>query len=167
MKTITIVEGPDGGGKSTLAERLAREQDAILIHSGPFRGVRHLTRIYANMLSPALLGDANVVLDRSWISEPIYGAVFRNGDDRVGDAGREELEELAHRACGVVILCMPPFEACLAAYQARMPIEIRRHPHTAVQDAEQLHNIYHFYDVVPTTLPIERYDYTAQHEVHP
>lgn len=84
MKSIVILEGPDGAGKTTLAQTLRRQLDAVYIHHGSYATLRgdQIAQLYHQSIEPALTDSANVVLDRSWLSEPIYGEVFRSGLNR-------------------------------------------------------------------------------------
>lgn len=120
---LIILEGPDGAGKSTLAARLGTELGARVVHLGPFKGLTNIAHLYVEAMQPALDGYQPVVLDRSWLSEPIYGAVHRGGRDRVGPVYARMLERVAWRCYPVVIRCLPPVEACLATFRARKGIE--------------------------------------------
>lgn len=119
-RRLIIFEGPDAAGKTTMARHVAREIRARYVHLGPFPGVSNsaLSRFYAEAISPAVTGLADVVLDRSWLSEPIYGKIFR-GSDRVGVIHRRMLERGALGCQTVVALCMPPLERVLSAFTRR------------------------------------------------
>ena len=152
--TITIVEGPDGGGKSTYAEELARDTDARLVHCTPFTGVnRGLARLYVEAMLPALLNYQNVVLDRSWLSEPIYGKAFRKGADRIGRVRRRMLERTAMRCACAVVRCQPAWSVCLKTYRSRKGQEY-------LETEKQLDVVYHEYCFMETSLPVVEHDYT-------
>jgi thymidylate kinase len=75
---IYILEGPDGAGKSTLANQIAAEKKASVLHCyfDPTWDIRahHLDMLLAaQKIQPWL----PVVLDRWALSELIYGTVFR------------------------------------------------------------------------------------------
>ena len=77
---LTIFEGPDGGGKTTAAEKYAKETGAQYVHFGPLPHVKDsLARVYVEAMMPAILGLQDVVFDRSWLSEIPYGTAFRGG----------------------------------------------------------------------------------------
>jgi thymidylate kinase len=165
-RRITIFEGPDGGGKSTAAQRLADYTDARLVHMGPFPAVsKGLGRMYVEAMLPALLGYQDVVLDRSWMSEPIYGAVFRNGADRLGPVPTRMLERLAMRCMTRVVVCLPPLETCLKNFRDR-----KARGGEYLDDDTQLKRVYSLYDrkcmarslsktFDLTSLPVIRHDY--------
>lgn len=119
-KRLVIFEGPDGGGKTTAAKLYATEIGARYVHFGliPKIGGDALCRIYLDAMLPALLGYQSVVMDRSWISEPIYGLVYR-GVNRLSTENRRMLERVA-LVCGAsVVLCLPSFESCSQVFNGR------------------------------------------------
>jgi hypothetical protein len=82
MRKLIIVEGPDASGKTTLAKFIARKHNGLYVHmSGhkeyhPIMTTYHrdwLDNIEWNVKSTGSL----VVLDRTWLSELIYGSIFR------------------------------------------------------------------------------------------
>lgn len=125
MKSITVFEGPDGGGKSTAAKAFAEKSGALYVHNGPFKGESYITHHYLNGMVPALNGDRDVVLDRCWISEPIYGDVHRNGLHRVSVSDRAFLERTVLKKCrSVVLLYLPPLQVCLDNFNRRRRDEL-------------------------------------------
>ena len=138
MKTsrqLWLIEGPDGAGKTTLARQLAEETGAHYVHLGPFPRVRYgLARLYVDAMMPAVLGLADVVMDRCWLSERPYARVYRQGVDRLGPATRA-LERLAWRCQTLVVRCLPPWERVKA---------------NGASD-EELYTIYH---AMQTSLPM-------------
>lgn len=133
---ITIFEGPDGGGKSTIAQEYAQLTQARYVHHGPYKQVTDgLGRMFVESMLPALLGYQDVVLDRCWLSEPIYADAFREGDDRVGMARARLLDRLALRCGAVVVKCLPPWAFVKATFNSRKAEEY-------LDDDQQLLRVY-------------------------
>lgn len=116
---LTIFEGVDGSGKTTLAKAYAKATDARYVHFGPMLGVDSLTRIYVEAMLPALLGYQDVVFDRSWYSETPYADAKRMGKRRLKDSQIRALERLAARCGAVTVLCDPGLETCTENFLAR------------------------------------------------
>jgi thymidylate kinase len=158
---ILILEGPDGAGKTTLAETLRhRLQTKGMVHivkHGPYKGIEaeHLCRIYFRSMSPALTFDDTVIMDRSWLSEPIYGEVYRNGENRIDVPRKRMLERTALSRGAVIVHCQPDFEVCAEAFEKRANEEY-------LDDISQLEQVYDEYDLIGTTtsIPTVHYDYT-------
>jgi thymidylate kinase len=66
---VIVLDGCDGAGKSTLAEDLARRYGHAIIHSGRTPDNTDLAVRYRTMLTTS----GQLVLDRSFISELVYG----------------------------------------------------------------------------------------------
>lgn len=126
-----IFEGPDGAGKSTLIQQLSELLGRPpVFHHGPYNDLSSeaLCWEYHRKVTP---GRHSLVLhDRSWLSEPIYGTVHRGGS-RIDAAQRRALERQAGDA--LVVLCMPPFEDCRAAFEARRQNEMLKDDHALLQ----------------------------------
>lgn len=156
---LIVLEGCDGSGKTTLAEALAAKLDgSVISHHGPYTGVdgRALAGTYAAALKPALDGRT-VILDRSWLSEPIYARHYRGVESRISKAHQRMLERLAIKAGGVVINCVRPFEAVLESYMRRKGAEY-------LDNTGQLSNVWKAYFELPssTFLPTITHDYVQQ-----
>jgi len=158
-KRLTIFEGPDGSGKTTLAKLYASATGARYVHCGPFLRVQHgLGRLYVEAMLPALLGHHDVVLDRAWMSEPIYGKVFRDGT-RLSEVDRRMLDRVAMRCETRFIVALPPVEVCLKAFLSRPADEYLkkesqlRKVHAAYSAAVDLRTL--------SALPTGVYDYTS------
>lgn len=158
-KTVTIFEGCDGSGKSTAAKSFAQAQGARYVHLGPFPQVKDgLARLYAEALLPAVLGYQDVVLDRSWLSEPIYGEVYRDGVDRIGAYSRRMLERLALRCGALVVRCNPGEAVCVSNWLTRKGEEYLDHD----EQVKLVHRFYQDRSRLRTDLLIIDYDYTEQ-----
>jgi hypothetical protein len=155
-KRVLILEGADGSGKSTLAVELAKELGAMVVHHGPYKEVTdpaELAGRYIDSMLPALLGEKHVILDRSWLSEPIYGRAFRDGVDRLGPIITLQLERLAMRCGAHVVLCDPGWEHVSASWAKRKGEEY-------LKTSAQLYQVYTDYYGLRsrTQLPVADYD---------
>jgi thymidylate kinase len=159
---IIILEGPDGAGKSTLSETLRQHlQKSKMTHvvkHGPYLNIspEELCRIYFRSMSNALTYDDHVILDRSWLSEPIYGNIYRKGINRLDVPRRRMLERTALARGAVVIQCQPDFEVCKQSFMLREKDEY-------LDTIKQLSQVYAEYESLgqTTALPIMHYDYTV------
>ncbi len=119
MKLI-IIEGPDGAGKSRLVENLVKLLDGRglveVAHHGPYPGEK---RIADHYLASFAAGREQyqpapdyVILDRCWLSELVYGPIFREAV-RLSSA---ELRILTRAALGcetVVVYALPGADVCV------------------------------------------------------
>ena len=159
---IIILEGPDGGGKTTLAETLRAQLQSNgmthVIKHGPYKGVQSedLCKIFFRSMSQALTYNDHVIMDRSWLSEPIYGSVYRKGENRVDMPRRRMLERVALSRGAVVVQCQPDFEVCAKTFMSRIDDEY-------LDTIGQLKQVYDEYEQLPqrTCLPVIQYDYTS------
>lgn len=138
MRKIYILEGPDGGGKTTLSLALAKRLDAPITNHGPYKDESQIWRHYFNSMLPAYSGERDVILDRSWIAEPIYGEVYRNGVNRLELWHLRILEYVARECSAIVIWCLPPVEKCVQAFNSRRAQEM-------LDNEDQLRKVYDLY----------------------
>lgn len=159
--SVTIFEGPDGAGKSTLIAAWQRRLEAkhgiaarISAH-GPYLGLTDIAPHYLRDCVAALRGG-QVLMDRSWLSEPIYGPIAR-GKNRLTVASRRMLERAALGAGALVVRCLPPFETCRGNYLARKHLEYLPDDSTlkAVWEAYARENVW-------ATFQTLTYDYTRE-----
>jgi energy-coupling factor transporter ATP-binding protein EcfA2 len=121
---IVILEGPDGSGKTTLANYLVAHLSLRYHHEGVPPANASPLVYYGDTLEGWRRSGARVVADRFALGERVYGPLLR-GVDQFGDEGWGVFNRLM-RACGVVrVLCLPPFERCRAAWASGRPELIR------------------------------------------
>ena len=72
-KNLTIFEGCDGSGKTVAAKEFAEKTGALYYHFDALDGCENVSQVFIDAMLPALLGVQDVVFDRSWLSEKIYG----------------------------------------------------------------------------------------------
>lgn len=104
---IYIIDGPDGAGKSTLAQQIhAASPGSEIKHFGAPatpEEAENYWQVYMAALYNAQ--DHTIIFDRSWYSDMVYGPIMRN---------REEMTQM-HKEClehavrsmggGLVIYC--------------------------------------------------------------
>lgn len=80
MRGIILLEGPDGSGKTTLANRLIEKYGGVYIHA-EYRFKNKMPQYHGAILHKAweLSKKQLVIIDRLHISEMIYAKVFRGG----------------------------------------------------------------------------------------
>lgn len=153
-KSITIFEGVDGAGKTTVAKRYAKATGAKYIafkeypHMGP-----GYNRMYLEAMLPALMGWEDIVFDRSWLSEWPYADAYRNGQRRLTLHAQRVLERVALRCQTCVVLCNPGLEAIEESYRRRKDSEM-------LKNMDQVRQVYNAYLYPYTVLPTVGYDYT-------
>lgn len=69
-----VIEGCDGAGKTSLSRAIAARFGAVRIHSTLTPAGTDLVTAYTNLL----MTPGRLVLDRCFLSEAIYGPVYRN-----------------------------------------------------------------------------------------
>jgi len=91
--SILIIEGGDGTGKSTLAEKLALKHDAQIVHVGKppdnaFKEKHGVQQWYAKLMMDSIkdakvnaYGEVRIIFDRFHLGSYVYGQVFRGGPD--------------------------------------------------------------------------------------
>ncbi len=145
---LTILEGPDGGGKTTFAEWLFRRHNHLTSHHGPYPASE---RIAAHYWLDMPIGNSPRVFDRSWLSEAIYAEAWRKQPSRLRVYERRMLERIALSKQVVVAKIQPPFELCVAQWSARKKSEY-------VQNAHAFEHVYGLYQELRTDLPIVTLD---------
>lgn len=95
---ILVVEGCDGTGKSTLADSLAHEHGFSVIHSPRTPDHVDLAARYREILGR----PGPIVLDRAFVSEFVYGPLYR-GRVRMSWEEAFDLAELVKARAGAFI----------------------------------------------------------------
>jgi len=154
---LFIVEGCDGSGKSSFINEIFNYQKYPkyeIIHNGVYKDREDAFHNYNTQV------DDNeyhgVVLDRSYISELIYGKVLRGEDNskyKVDIQSLEDIMRLNFRP--IVILCNPPIENVLNTWRSRIDEE-------HVKDESKIISIYEQYQLIDsfTSLKVIDFDYT-------
>lgn len=156
---IYIVEGPDGAGKSTLAQQIkAASPGSEILHFGaPKNSVEadNYWKDYMYGIEKAADGRT-IIFDRSWYSDRVYGPVMRNREEMT----LSHLTALEHavRSCGggLVIYC--------TGVQRKLWSRCLQRGETYIKNADQHKAICQKYDEVMhqiKRLPLVVYNTTA------
>ena len=103
---IIILEGPDGGGKSTLAQKLSRQTGWPVEHRSKPNSEEEKARMMGEYVQLAK-SSRNVILDRCWYSEMVYGRVMRD-QAYIDYPQMYELERLLANHGAIIIYCTGP-----------------------------------------------------------
>jgi thymidylate kinase len=157
MRPVVIVlEGPDGAGKSTLADNLQQLTGYDQIHLSAPVGETAYELCARHVMSVLNTGN-NTIFDRLHVSEPIYGPVAR-GVDTMGEDGHSRIERvLWNETRPVFVLCLPPFMRALANWDER-----NKRKGEMLTNTVDFISVYRGYEAAHrrTTLPVLVYDYT-------
>ena len=107
-----LLEGCDGGGKTTLAKFLANKFGLRRIKNGAPEPGEDLVQAYLKQVAP------DTIIDRAWPSELIYAPLLKRRplvSIHESAALFGELSQLGGR----VIICLPPLATCERAWKDR------------------------------------------------
>ncbi len=100
---IIILEGPDGSGKTTLAEKLSRQTAWPVVH----RSFPKTDEEKANMMQfykDTIKLGKNFIFDRCWYSEMAYGPTMRD-KSVISYPEMYELEKMLAKRGAILIYC--------------------------------------------------------------
>lgn len=163
--SIILLEGPDGAGKTTLAQTSFK--DYQYLHHGAYETPQAAFIAYDELLSSILQNTVrgichnNIVIDRLHISERIYGTYFHG--KRMEDWRYSYIDNLCLTAGIQVVICLPPWDVVEQNWENNRQNEM-------IQDLCKLKEIYIVYkDIVDkashnfyTRMPVSVYDYTEE-----
>lgn len=120
-KGIILLEGPDGSGKSTLAKNLIAANGGGTILHATYRFKDKMIAYHTALLSKALRLSENqlVVMDRHWMSEVVYGEVFRGGANKHS----RKFGPLMERLGVLTVVCCGEPHALFTRVRGRGPID--------------------------------------------
>lgn len=153
---VTIIEGPDGAGKTTLTKQAWSGADVV--HTGP--PSRHgAWRDYYGRLK-TLVHNPNepehTVFDRFLYGEQVYGPVLRS-DTSFTDIHRRMLERVLFSLQGVLVVALPEWEVCREVWGSRAETEL-------VKQEQKLKALYDRWKLLLSQgeiqLPYTTYDFT-------
>jgi thymidylate kinase len=99
-----VLEGPDGVGKSTLAERLSAQHGFRVIHSPRTPDHLDLATRYREILG----GTGRILFDRCFVSELVYGPLRRGRSRITWSEALDLAESVVDRKGLFVHLTAPP-----------------------------------------------------------
>lgn len=98
-----ILDGADQSGKSTLAERLGKLIQTNYYHYDPPKNVHDWVKEYTKFLKYETK-DAKVLVDRCYLSEMVYGPIFRTHSG-VDSVAKMEIENILQERKYIYVLC--------------------------------------------------------------
>lgn len=150
---IIIIEGPDGAGKSTLANKIKEQTGYTLLHRSQPKTEEDKQRMMDEYIQVIKAGK-NCIFDRCWYSEMVYGPVMRD-ESVISYQQMYELERLLAKNGALIIHCTAPeqtlWKRCL------------RRGEDYITDRTTFHKICDgFYQVmhcIPHYVPVLTYEY--------
>jgi len=118
MNGIILLDGPDAVGKTTLAHHIVNKiPDAEYMHLGkPNPGQAWSNHRDALLYAIAKMRQNKlVVIDRLWLSEAIYGAVYRDGSEYPYSA--RHIDRLMYRFGALRVVCAPPVDYVVQSHK--------------------------------------------------
>ena len=104
---IYILEGPDGSGKTTLANKLVEMAGCPYYHFSYPRSQEEADNLFKTYYEKlVILNGRDSVIDRMWISTMVYGEILR-GKSEVSTKQAERLERLIRRDA-MIFYCTGP-----------------------------------------------------------
>lgn len=150
---IIILEGPDGSGKTTLANKLQKQTGYMLLHRSQPKTEEEKARMMDEYMQVIKAGK-NCIMDRCWYSEMVYGPVMRDASV-IGYPQMYALEKQLARVGGLVIYCTGSLQTLWKRCLAR--------GEDYVVDKDTYTNIYLGYQTimedVPHLIPVVSYEY--------
>lgn len=135
---LIILEGCDCSGKTTLAKKLCGELGYDYMHfEAPETGDDQV-HMYQSLLLDCLKDQSRrLVLDRSWLSDPIYAPIMGRPIE-VCAHDSEYLAGLVKSLGGHYVFCDPGVERVIAKWSSRIEDEL-------IKDMEDIKEIYYLY----------------------
>lgn len=103
---IIIIEGPDGAGKSTLANKIKDQTGYMIMHRSQPKTEEDKKRMMDEYVQVIKAGK-NCIFDRCWYSEMVYGPVMRDASV-ISYPQMYELERLLAKNGALIIHCTAP-----------------------------------------------------------
>lgn len=157
---LVLLEGPDGGGKTTLA--LEGLRDLHYQHNGPPPSKKRTDIFWWQLrgLMPLNAGVTDYVVDRSWPSDQVYHRFARRPNVFTPVISRM-FERYLLSQSGVIVNCRPSYAVAYKTWRQRADIGAE-----LVRDDDQFAMIYEHYLMSEALwrangIPVLHYDYTV------
>lgn len=149
---MIIIVGPDGSGKSTLAKQLSAQTGYPIEHRSKPKNQSEKDAMLDMYKTLAVAGE-NVILDRAWYCEIVYGDIMRD-ESYINIDQMHELEELiTGSGGGLIIHCTDDV--------AKLWDRCMLRGEDYIQDYDTLANIKYMYEWlmhdIKHTIPVVRY----------
>lgn len=156
MYSHVIIEGPDGAGKTSLAQHFCKSLGFRYHHEGPPPAGVDLLQHYGGLLANA--ADPTV-FDRFHLGEFVYGPLLR-GKSGLSSSAWTLMNRLVSGSGSHVIVCLPPFTACEQGLHEQEHIEVAMVRRTA-------HDMWRSVagGVLGTIANFHRFDWTAAGDI--
>jgi len=149
---IIIIEGIDGSGKTTLANQLSKQTGYPIVCRKQPKDADEKVRMMGEYLQ-FIKSNKNVILDRCWYSEMVYGPVMRDASV-ISYPQMYDLEQLLAKNGALLIYCTGPEAALWQRCQKRGEDYI-----TSRDDYKAIYNGYkELIDGVPHIIPVVKYE---------
>lgn len=134
---MIIIVGPDGSGKSTLAKQLSAQTGYPIQHRSKPKDQAEKDAMMAMYRDLAVTG-ADVILDRAWYCEMVYGDIMRDKSYISIDQMHELEDLLSNNGGGIIIHCTDEV--------TKLWDRCTERGEDYIQDYETLANIKNMYD---------------------
>jgi len=168
---LVIVDGPDGGGKTTFINQLVDHygfetlyHDQVQLKNGvPIPSVGKF-ETYTQVVRDARRRGRNFVIDRFYLTEIIYGQVMRNGDI-FGPHRRVLIERFLRSLSAKTVICLPGLDQVQHnwAEKRKLPWDMVKKTGDYVDRLEKITSIYRlFSEEVDKNWELIGYNYNAK-----
>jgi hypothetical protein len=147
---IIVLEGCDGGGKTTLANYLHDTLGYQIVKTNAPKPGEDVFRSYTDSLMTAIASGLPTVFDRHYMGETIYGPLLR-GQDGLGVHGVALLERVIAARGVRLVICAPPWETLEAGWRSKDDL---------LKKVDQLRHVAATYQKEAARLSLQVYDWT-------
>lgn len=150
---IIMLEGPEAAGKSTLGSNLSLSTGWPLVHRDKPKTAADRIEMMA-YYTYAVTSKENLIFDRCWYSEIVYGNIMRDKSYISYDQMYFLEEQLAKRGGGLIIHCTDRIDLLWGRCQVR--------GEDYIKDIDTLNNIcdmyHHILHYMPHKIPVVRHE---------